>query len=66
MNLPCRINHSIQVMSVVLLNLPPDLQRRLKLNSSWVDGTGAGCNVAYRRFQIVVVQSTHEVETNAG
>jgi hypothetical protein len=53
-------------MSVVSLNLSLDLQRCLKLNSSWVDNVGAGCNVAYRHFQIVVVQSTHEVETNVG
>jgi hypothetical protein len=67
MNLPCRINHSIRVMSVISLNIPPDLQICLKLNSSWVDDAGTGCNVAYRRFQIVVCSiNKHEVETNVG
>jgi hypothetical protein len=66
MNLPCRINHSIWVMSEVSLNLSPDLQSCLKLNSSEVDGMGAGCNVSYRQFEIVVVQSEQEVAINVG
>jgi hypothetical protein len=43
MKLPCRISHSIQVMSLVLLNVPPDLQRHLKLNP--IVGLWRGCGL---------------------
>jgi hypothetical protein len=44
-----------KVMSVISLNLPPDIQRCLKLNSSQVDGVSVGCNVVYRGFKIFIV-----------
>jgi hypothetical protein len=53
-------------MSVISLNIPPDIQICLKLNSLWVDDVGAGCNMSYQWFHIVVVQSVNEVATNAG
>jgi hypothetical protein len=38
----------LQVMSEISTNMSSDLQRCLKLNSSWVDGGGTGGNVVFR------------------
>jgi hypothetical protein len=45
MNLPCRINPLIWVMSGVKKNIPPNL---CNLNSSWVDDEGAEGDVVYQ------------------